>query len=67
MCMCMYAHAQSSVENNILLVRLALVAVLVLVVVGLAKVVSALVAVPAGKGIADDALAYRLVIVIVFS
>lgn len=38
---------------------------LVVVVVGLAKVVAAVVAVPAGEGVADFAPAYWLVVVIV--
>jgi hypothetical protein len=37
-----------------------------LMVVGLAKVVSTFIAVPAGKGIANYALADRLVVVVVF-
>ena len=47
------------------LAGLALVAILVLVVVRLAKVVAALVAVPSRERVTDHALAYRLVVVIV--
>lgn len=64
---CVLQHTIVSAKQDVLSDRLALVAVLVLVVVGLAEIVSALVAMPAGKGVADDALAYRLVVVIVLS
>lgn len=42
-----------------------MITVFVFMVMGLAKVISALVAVPSGEGVTDDTLAYRLVIVIV--